>query len=279
MAELAATFRDPDGAFGSAKRNKATAASRRESGEWIQAKAHYGEDAGDDGDATDAPTTTTISASGKKSKHGWDDWQSIYALDDWEDLKFAKAASHQKATGTTTNNPASSSSVFGNQVEESVASTLYGSGAGSAGVQSTATPVTAQYPSIVVQDQPVLSLASMLSRDEPASAPSSGHSGSVSGSGKYVHSQQQDIRDTWSRERVGATITGQQSVRQPLAPLQQRSSFAVMKSNLFVPPTFSNTFVPPVATAPATGYNPNPPVRVTPTVLTDEQKRYLKNFV
>lgn len=108
-------------------------------------------------------------------------------------------------------------------------------------------------------------LASLLNRNDSEPDVTSHSSSSA---GKYLHSQQQDIRDTWSRERSGKntetkTLYQPQPQRNSLTA-QQQSSFAIMKNNLFVPPAAAATYAP--SSTPA-----------AITTLTEEQKRYISS--
>ena len=292
ISELAITFKDPEGAFGSSKRNHAADASRHESGDWVQPKARYGEshpgkNHGGNGAASGYNgTSTSTTPSAKKGEDAWDDWRSIDAVttvDDWEGMKFEQSNSfmrHNRTESNSNSNDMKNASV--NQFSPNPIS---------------AVSTTSVSASDVPKQAPVVSLTSLLNRDEMSDSAAASHSSSSSalnGSGKYLHSQQQDIRDTWTRERSGR---GPGGVFQPshLPPShhhpsshpsssyppqrtpqmqQQQSDLATMRNNLFVQPplptastTLSSTLVAPASsTATPTA---------TVSTLTDEQKRYV----
>lgn len=276
MSELAATFQDPDGAFGSSKRNDAN--SKRDTGEWVKPKDLYNNEETDA--ASDIESTTLSSLTSgtggylaflkrAKSRGAWDDWKGIYELDDWEDLRFVKSAPKQ----------ANSHSHSDSDKRPAVDSSRAEHRSDTAPREPTEKP------------KPTLSLASMLNRDESGPVASSSSTTASGGhTEKYRHSQQQDIKDTWMLERSANSSsmsasasawprppTHQPMHQQPARPVyqqtpQQQSNFATMKSNLFVPPSvIANDMHTSSTTAPSSTTKLPP--------LTDEQKRYVRYFV
>jgi len=189
-------------------------------------------------------------------------------VDDWEGMKFEQSNSfmrHNRTESNSNSNDMKNASV--NQFSPNPISV-----------------VSTTSASDVPKQAPVVSLTSLLNRDEMSDSAAASHSSSssaVNGSGKYLHSQQQDIRDTWTRERSGR---GPGGVFQPSHPSssyppqrtpqiqQQPSDLATMRNNLFVQPP-----LPAVSTTPSSALvaAASSTATVTVSTLTDEQKRYV----